>query len=184
MNAENVQEKAKETVDLPQRKDQICLVTVARLVEQKGIDRWIRVHSKLKKEGKNITVFVIGDGPLKQTLQDQIKKEGLQDSFYLLGKQTNPYPYIKMADYFCLFSYFEGYGMVLEEAKILNKPILITNTAAIEAVSDYGQATVFPNTEEGILEGLKQLEKPKEEIKQEYQNEERIEQIIALIGGE
>lgn len=53
-----------------------------------------------------------------------------------------------MADYFCLFSYFEGYGMVLEEAKILNKPILITDTAAREAIIDYPNSSIFPNTEE------------------------------------
>ena len=57
----------------------------------------------------------------------------MEQTFTLLGKKENPYPYMKQADYFCLFSEYEGYGMVLEEAKILQKPILITNTAAKEA---------------------------------------------------
>lgn len=184
IDRKKVQEKAEENLDINWNTNNINLVTVARLVEQKAIDRWIKVHSKLKKEGTNICVYVIGDGPLKQNLQEQIEQAGIEETFKLLGKQNNPYPYIKNADYFCLFSYFEGYGMVLEEAKILNKPILITDTAAREAVKDYKQATIFENTEVGLLEGLRNItQKPENEAKIDYKNEDRIEQIIELIGG-
>lgn len=44
---------------------------------------------------------------------------------------------MRQAQFFCLLSEFEGYGMVIEEAKILNKPIIITDTAAREAVQNY-----------------------------------------------
>ena len=64
---------------------------------------------------------------------------------------------MKKADYICLLSEFEGYGMVLEEAKILNKYILITDTAATEAVENYKQSQIFENSEKGIYEGLKQI---------------------------
>ena len=64
---------------------------------------------------------------------------------------------MKKADYICLLSEFEGYGMVLEEAKILNKYILITDTAATEAVENYKQSEIFENTENGIYEGIKRI---------------------------
>ena len=47
--------------------------------------------------------------------------------------------------------------MVLEEAKILNKPILVTNTAAAEAVKDYDKKLVIENNEEAIFESLKKV---------------------------
>ena len=47
--------------------------------------------------------------------------------------------------------------MVLEEAKILGKNILITDTAAREAVENYGQAVVIPNDEENIYQTLKEV---------------------------
>lgn len=182
IDSKNVKAQAEKELDIDWNKDTINLVTVARLVEQKGIDRWIKVHSKLKKEGSNISVYVIGAGPLKESLEEQIKQEKIEDSFVLMGKQKNPYPYLKQADYFCLFSYFEGYGMVLEEAKILNKPILITDTAAREAVKGYSKATILPNTEEGILQGLRNItQRPQNELIEEYENEDRIDQIIELI---
>ena len=47
--------------------------------------------------------------------------------------------------------------MVLDEAKILNKKIIITNTAAKEAVKDYSNAYILKNDENSIYEGLKEI---------------------------
>ena len=108
-------------------------------------------------------------------------------AFKLLGKKENPYPYIKKADYFCLLSRFEGYGMVLEEAKILDKPIIITDTAAREAVENYENARIFKNTEDGIYNGLENIilnnnkEKLKNDNKFEYDNKNIIEKIERLM---
>ncbi len=182
ISRENVEGKAKEEISIKFDKDKINLVSVSRLVEQKGIDRWIRVHSKLKKNGSNHVVYIIGDGPLKGRLEKQIQEEGIQDSFFLLGQLKNPYPFINCSDYFCLFSYFEGYGMVLEEAKILNKAILITNTAAREAVSGYDNAMIFENSEEGLETGLRSITKKIENrVECLYENEERLVEIKRLL---
>ena len=91
-----------------------------------------------------------------------------------------------MADYFCLFSEFEGYGMVIEEAKILNKPILITDTAAREAVQNYENSKISQNSENGIYTVLKEVITSKENQKQKenlkpYQNQEIICEIIKML---
>ena len=86
-----------------------------------------------------------------------IKEHDVSNTFHLLGKKENPYPYIKNADYFCLLSNFEGYGMVLEEAKILGKSIIITNTAAREAVEKYEDSVIIENNEEKIYEELEKI---------------------------
>ena len=130
-------------------------VTVCRLVEQKAIDRLIKVHSRLIKEGYQHNFYIIGDGPEKDKLKEMIKHEQVENTFQLLGKKENPYPYIKNADYFCLLSYFEGYGMVLEEAKILNKKIIITDTAARECIQNYEYCSIVDNNEKAIYDVLK-----------------------------
>ena len=102
-----------------------------------------------------------------------------------MGKRENPYPYIKRADYFVLLSQFEGYGMVIEEAKILNKNIIITNTAAKEAVKNYSKKWILENTEDAIFEGLKQVLKKNvvfEEEKIKYDNEDLIQKIEKILG--
>jgi glycosyltransferase involved in cell wall biosynthesis len=186
IDCEKVIEKSKETMDMVYQEGRTNFLTVARLVEQKAIDRLINVHARLIKEGLTHNVYIIGDGPLKDKLEKQVTEAKVSDTCIFLGKRSNPYPYIKNADYFCLLSYFEGYGMVLEEAKILDKFILITDTAAREAVSGYEKVKIFDNTEEGIYQGIRKIltEKPnyKEQTKIRYNNEKILEQIIELIG--
>ena len=157
INKEEVIKKAEETQNKEFDKNSINIVTVARLVKQKAIDRLIKVHKKLIGENLIHNIYVIGDGTLKEDLQEQIKMNKVEKTFNLLGKKENPYPYIKNADYFCLLSYFEGYGMVLEEAKILGKSIIITDTAAREAVKGYKNSLILDNNEDAIYEGLKKI---------------------------
>ena len=188
---EKSNEKINEKININFDENKINFVTVARLVRQKGIDRIIKVHKKLIDENLKHNFYVIGEGPEKEKLEEMIKKYKVEDTFKLLGKKENPYPYIKKADYFCLFSYFEGYGMVLEEAKILNKNILITDTAAREAVENYASSKIIENSETGIYEEMKKIinekneknvEKSIEKVNNiEYNNKEILNNVIKLI---
>lgn len=185
INSENVIAKSKETPDTKFKTDVINFITVARLVEQKAIDRLIKIHTKLIKEGYKHNFYIIGDGPQKDKLEKMINENQVQETFKLLGKRENPYPYIKQSDYFCLLSHFEGYPMVVEEAKILNKQILITDTAAREVVRDYKESHIFENTEDGIYIGLKEILKNNKQsinIENDYNNKHIIEKVIELVG--
>ena len=154
--------------------------------KQKAIDRLIRVHKKLIDEKIDHKIYIIGEGPEKEELQELIKKLDVKNSFILIGKKQNPYPYIKKADFFALLSYFEGYPMCIEEAKILNKNIIITNTASKEVVINYSNKVILENTEIGIFNGLKKIlqndikfNKNEESFANEYLIE-KIENILKL----
>ena len=185
IDSEKVIEKAGEKPEIIFDKSKLNFVTVARLVPQKAIDRLIRIHSKLIENNLEHNFYVIGEGPEQKNLENKIDENQIQNTFHLLGKKENPYPYIKKANYFCLLSKFEGYGMVLEEAKILGKNILITDTAAREAVENYGQAVVIPNDEENIYQTLKEVIKKgkinQNNIQQNYDNKKIIEKVEKLL---
>ena len=168
------------------KEGKINFLTVARLTKQKAIDRLIKVHSKLIDDGVEHNFFIIGDGPEKENLLELIKVYNVQDSFKLLGQKENPYPYIKNCDIYALLSHFEGYGMTVVEAEILDKPILLTDTAAREAVEKYKKSYITENTEQGIYDGiknsiklLKQWENQKEQ--QYFEQYEIINQIEKLV---
>ena len=185
LNKDLVIQKSNENLDINFDSKTLNFVTVARLVPQKAIDRLIDVHTKLIKDGFEHNFYVIGEGPEENKLKQQIEKNGVQNTFHLLGKKENPYPYMKAADYFCLLSQFEGYGMVLEEAKILSKEILITDTAAREAVENYKQAYIVPNNFDGIYKTLKNViakgkTSKKDNGKIEYDNSKIIEKVERL----
>lgn len=179
--------KAMENFENPFDKGKINILTVARLTEQKAIDRLIKMHSKLIKEGVSHMFYCIGDGPERHKLEDMIHEYNVKDTFILLGKRDNPYPYIKNCDVFALLSYYEGFPMTILEAKILGKPILITNTAAREAVENYEKSYITENTDEGVYEGIKHsIEKLANwnisEENKSYENYEIINQIEKLVN--
>lgn len=190
IDADNVIEKSNEKLDIEFEQRKLNVVTVARLTKQKAIDRLLKVHVNLIKNGFVHNIYVIGDGPEKEELQKAIIQNKVQDSFKLLGKKENPYPYIKKADVFCLLSSYEGYGMVLEEAKILDKFIIITNTAAREAVENYEKSVIVENNEEAIYNGLKDVIENKDKYKEnnintsnidKYNNSNLIEEIKKIL---
>lgn len=137
--------------------DAPTFIQVSRLTEQKGISRLIDVHTKLIEEGYRHHIYIIGTGPLEEELNTKIQECKVTDTFHLLGKQSNPYPYVKAGDFFMLTSLYEGYGMVIDEAKILDKFVMITDTAAREAVTLYPKSLVVANTADGIYGGMKKL---------------------------
>lgn len=184
IDSQKVLEKAEEQIETGFNDKQINLLTVARLVPQKALDRLIRVHTRLIKDGVNHNIYMVGDGPEKEHLQQLIKENNCETTAKLLGKKENPYPYMKKADYVCLFSQFEGYGMVLEEAKILNKYILITDTAAKEAVENYDKSEIFENSEERIYTALKKVLENQTYTKdknEKYDNLKIIEQVKKIL---
>lgn len=169
-------------------KNEINIVQVSRLVEQKAIDRLIKVHAKLIKEGLQHHIYIVGDGPQKDKLNKLIKENNVEKTFTLLGAKKNPYPYIKDADYFCLFSNFEGYPMVVEEAKILKKYIATTNTAAREVLLNYPENSIIVNNdEEGIEKAIKELVNNKKQNlskpnNYKYENDKIIDKIIKILN--
>lgn len=179
----------KEEYINPFNKNEVNIVQVSRLVEQKAIDRLIKVHSKLIKEGIKHHIYIIGDGPERQKLEQLIEKNNVKETFTLLGAKKNPYPYVKDSDAFGLFSYFEGYPMVVEEAKILNKYIAVTNTSAREVLIDYFEKSIIvPNDENGIEEAIKNIVNNKSKIFEEnsnyhYENNKIIDKIEKVINS-
>ncbi|MDR6878660.1 glycosyltransferase [Bacillus sp. 3255] len=135
------------------------LVTVARLSHAKGIDNAVRALKILKDKGyKDIAWYVVGYGGDEDAIKELISSNALEDQFFLLGKKTNPYPYIKACDLYVQPSRYEGKAVTVTEAKILGKPILITNyTTAKSQVDDGYDGVICDLTVEGIAAGIEKL---------------------------
>lgn len=105
----------------------MSLISVGRLAKEKGLDITLEAFDILVKKGYNIKWYLIGEGNVRGTLEKSIKERNLEDRVKLLGLKTNPYPYIKQSDIYIQTSRYEGKSISIDEAKILAKPILITN---------------------------------------------------------
>jgi glycosyltransferase involved in cell wall biosynthesis len=120
------------------KEDQLVIVSIGRLHYQKNFILAIESCKKLIDRGYNILWNVIGDGEERQRLLVLIHEYGLEENFKLLGLKSNPYPYIKQADIYLQTSRFEGKSIAIDEAKILNKPIIVTNFSTAKDQINHG----------------------------------------------
>lgn len=106
-------------------------LSMGRFVEQKGFDIAIDAAAILKEAGLSFRWYILGDGPLRKDLEQQIEKLGLSDNVILPGIITNPYPYMKAATLFVQSSRFEGKSVALTECKMLQLPTVATAYATV-----------------------------------------------------
>ncbi|WP_347548670.1 glycosyltransferase [Pseudalkalibacillus hwajinpoensis] len=116
----------KENV-FPEASGETVILSIGRLHYQKGFDLAIKACKVLIDKGYNVKWYIIGEGSERNSLERLIKQNNLEKHFILLGLKSNPYPYIEQADIYAQTSLFEGKAIAIDEAKILAKPILVTN---------------------------------------------------------
>ena len=102
-------------------------VTVGRLVPQKNYLLAVETAKVLKENGITFRWFFVGEGCERPKIEHQILQYRLNDMVFLLGMQTNPYPFMAHCDIYVQTSSFEGFGLTIAEAKILGKPVVSTN---------------------------------------------------------
>ena len=107
------------------------LLTIGRLDHQKGYDIALEAARLLKERGILFTWYVLRKGGLYDEIKQTIQKYGLEKEFILLGITANPYPMIKQCDIYVQTSKFEGYGLAIAEARMLNKPVVTTKFDAV-----------------------------------------------------
>ncbi|OPL08171.1 MAG: hypothetical protein AVO33_01285 [delta proteobacterium ML8_F1] len=127
IDTEYIFEKSKEECELGYSKD-FKMVSCGRLVEQKNYSLIINALSIIKNKGyENFELFILGEGPKRDELNDLILECGLEGNVKLVGFQNNPYKYMAQADLFVLSSAWEGFGHVVAEALATGTPVLSTD---------------------------------------------------------
>lgn len=104
----------------------IRLLAIGRLSHQKGFDLLIRAVARLSRT-IDLQLVILGEGPERKNLEDQVKAEGLFDTVMLPGFADNPYVWMKHADIFVLSSRAEGFPNVLLEAMACGLPVIATD---------------------------------------------------------
>lgn len=140
------------------------LLSVARFSHAKGIDNAIRALKILHNRGlRDIKWYVVGYGGDEAMLRKLIVENKLEESFILLGKKINPYPYIKACDIYVQPSRYEGKAVTVVEAQILSKPVIITNyTTAKSQVRENIDGYICDLSVGGIADGVENLYRNKE----------------------
>ena len=128
INQERIREMAEQGSGFDDDFQGYRILTVGRLTQQKRYDIAIQAMALLKKTyGVSARWYVLGEGELRESLQQQIKDAGVEKEFILLGVKENPFPYYKHCDFYVHATGFEGKSIAIQEAQTLGKPILATD---------------------------------------------------------
>lgn len=116
---------AREDVKIPRH--ELIITTIGHVWYNKGIDLAIEAAQIIHEE-TNIDFLWIFIGAIRESKWlHEIERKELSDFFMFTGIKSNPYPYLFQSDLYVHPSRFEGKSIALDEAKILCKPIVVTN---------------------------------------------------------
>ncbi|WP_338749859.1 glycosyltransferase [Janibacter alittae] len=148
---------ADEVVAALRDEDAVCFVTAGRLTHEKNQARLIRAAAAVRADGHDVTVVIMGSGPLEGELRALTVELGVQRSVFLAGQVANPFPVVAAADYFALTSEHEGLPMVILEALALETPVLTTAFSSVEGVVPQGCGVVVPRDDDAVRHAMMEL---------------------------
>lgn len=141
IDEEEIFAKAEHSIAWDRDPGETQLLAVGRLTQQKNFAHLIDTCGKLKAEGYRFHLNILGEGPERSNLEKQIVDLDLEDVVTLRGFANNPYPWMQQADIIVCSSRYEGISTVVQEALILEKPVVTTPCTGMEELlgqSEYG----------------------------------------------
>jgi glycosyltransferase involved in cell wall biosynthesis len=127
----------RQALNIPE--NSILILSIGRLVPQKGIEILLEAASVVRAVNQRIYFAIAGDGPLKNDLLTQRDQLGLQEVVNFLGIRSDIPDLLSAADIFLMTSHWEGMSIALLEAMSLAKPIV---TTAVEGANQVIKSSV------------------------------------------
>lgn len=152
--------------------DCLKIVSVGRLdLDTKDFFTLLKAFSLFHKDIENSKLFIIGEGPDRERIEEEIQKLKIEDSTFLLGARLNPYPYIKYAHIFVHSSFMEALGRTMVEAMALGCPVVASDCP-------FGPRELIGDNENGILVPMGNPSAMAEAMKKVLDDEELRNKII------
>ena len=124
--------QSEHTVNEITKCDGIKIGCIARLSEQKGLPYLIQAHVTVTNP--SVSLFLVGDGELKNDLINQTKELGLEERIHFWATGSDVVECINSFDFCVLPSVFEGFGLVAIEAFMNGKTMIATDIPGVNEV--------------------------------------------------
>lgn len=149
-------------------KDKLTVCMVGRLNPQKRYERALHVVRRLKADGLDFVLWILGEGGLENQLRAMIEELDIEDYVQMKGFVKPSYAYMKAADIYWNTSDAEGYPLVVCEALCLGLPIVATSICGTQEILGNGQyGCLTMEDEDDIYEKMKAMLES-EHLRKEY----------------
>ena len=178
-------------LEMKREEGETVLLSVGRFCESKNYDTVPDICRRIIEAGCPVKWYLIGYGGDEPLIRRKITEAGMEGKVIILGKKTNPYPFIKVCDIYVQPSRYEGKSVTVREAQILCKPVVITDyPTARSQVKDGIDGVIVPLDNEGCAAGIVRLIKDLErqgslveyEMVNDFGNESESRKIDGLLN--
>ena len=139
-------------------KRRFTVLSVGRLSFPKNYMLLLQAHKRLRDEGLEHDLWILGEGSERAALEDYIEDNHLSDSVFMPGFVSNPYPFMKTADLLICSSVYEGFSTFATEAIMLGKPFVTTDVSGMrELLGDSEYGLIVPNDDVDFLDGYRRM---------------------------
>lgn len=185
-----IEMQAGESVETGMDDSCIKFLSIGRFCTAKNFDNVPDICRRILQSGLNVKWYLIGFGPDENLIRQKIKEAGMEDRVIILGKRSNPYPYIKYCDLYVQPSRYEGKSVSVREAQMLGKPVVITNYETSASQLDDGvDGLIVPLTNQECSNGIISLLRDKKRTKvlsencksRDYTNANEVNLVYQLV---
>ena len=152
-----VRERAGEmevSEEMPKREETVNILSVGRFTDAKNYDNVPDICRRIREKGVDVQWYIIGFGN-DTLIRQKIHEAGMEEFVVMLGKRTNPYPYMKACDIYAQPSRYEGKSVTVREAQMLCKPVVVTDyPTAKSQIQDGVDGGILPMDNEGCANGM------------------------------
>lgn len=168
----------------------VKILSIGRFCTAKNFDNIPDICRRIVENGLDVKWYIIGFGGDEALIHSKIMELGMEKRVIVLGKKTNPYPYIKACDLYVQPSRYEGNAVTVHEAQYFHKPVIITKYETSSAQLEDGvDGVIVPLDNEGCATGIEQFIKNCELRKllsdncrkRAYSNIDELEKIYQLV---
>lgn len=140
----------------PRRPGAFRILSVCRLQDRaKGLTRMVRVCRRLDEAGIDFDWYVMGEGPDRPVLNDEIAAQGAGERMHVLGEVANQFPGYANADVVAMLSHYEGLCGVVNEAKVIGCAVVATRVSGIdEQLVDGETGLIVEQNEDAIFTAM------------------------------
>lgn len=145
-------------IEFPHENERVNLLSIGRYCEAKNFDNVPDILKRVREKGINAYWNIIGFGGDENLIRTKIAEARMEEYVLLLGKQSNPYPYLKASDIYVQPSRYEGKSVTVREAQMLCKPVVVTNyRTAPSQIQDGIDGIIVPLDNEKCAEAIAAL---------------------------
>ncbi|GAA1877502.1 CDP-glycerol glycerophosphotransferase family protein [Paeniglutamicibacter psychrophenolicus] len=166
--------------------DLTIFANMARLSPEKGQLKLLEAFDEVHRLHPKTRLLLIGDGPLRSSLEREIIRRELSAAVKITGLLGNPFPTLKTADCFVFSSEYEGQGLAMVEAMMLGLPAISTDVVGSRSVLEGGFGLLVENSAAGLSEGMTAYLSgwtPKRDFDPEIYQKAALEQFEELVAN-